>query len=289
MHGIASPSSRSRGRPAASASARCPAAPPRPTRSTASSRRPTRPPAPPTRRGRAELVAGDADRRLGRAARRDRHRRLRRLRAGARRGVRPGRRRGPDPLRLRRPRRDHDVPRPITGLRLRHVQPTGHYGCTGKHDRPRHSAWVGGATRDFVDVDALAMDAELERRLGWAARDGRPAGRPLRHDPAADRGRGPDDLRLLDGRRPRRPRRADGLQPPRRRHPDRRASCPAGRCSCSPTRPTRASSARRSSSCESSSNDESASSTTACRWRAPTGSTDGTLTALLQTREHRAT
>ena len=35
-----------------------------------------------------------------------------------------------------------------TGLRLRHVQPTGHYGCTGKTADLSRSAWVGGATRD---------------------------------------------------------------------------------------------------------------------------------------------
>jgi predicted Zn-dependent protease len=57
-----------------------------------------------------------------------------------------------------------------TGLRLRHVQPTGHYGCTGKTADLTESAWVGGATRDFVGVDALAVEAELERRLGWATR-----------------------------------------------------------------------------------------------------------------------
>lgn len=57
-----------------------------------------------------------------------------------------------------------------TGLRLRHVQPTGHYGCTGKPADLSTSAWVGGATRDFADVDPLAFDAELARRLGWAAR-----------------------------------------------------------------------------------------------------------------------
>ncbi|GAA5148643.1 metallopeptidase TldD-related protein [Nocardioides marinquilinus] len=63
-----------------------------------------------------------------------------------------------------------------TGLRLRHVQPTGHYGCTGKTGAavggPGHteSAWVGGATRDFTDVDALAMEAELEQRLAWGRR-----------------------------------------------------------------------------------------------------------------------
>jgi predicted Zn-dependent protease len=57
-----------------------------------------------------------------------------------------------------------------TGLRLRHVQPTGHYGCTGKTGDLTNSAWVGGATRDFAGVDALALEAELETRLAWGAR-----------------------------------------------------------------------------------------------------------------------
>lgn len=65
-----------------------------------------------------------------------------------------------------------------TGLRLRHVQPTGHYGCTGKSSDLAQSAWVGGTTRDFTDVDALALDATLEQRLGWGARQvALPAGR----------------------------------------------------------------------------------------------------------------
>jgi len=65
-----------------------------------------------------------------------------------------------------------------TGLRLRHVQPTGHYGCTGKTSDLTRSAWVGGATRDFADVDALALDGALEQRLGWSARQvALPAGR----------------------------------------------------------------------------------------------------------------
>lgn len=57
-----------------------------------------------------------------------------------------------------------------TGLRLRHVQPTGHYGCTGKDASLTRSAWVGGATRDFSDVDALTMDQTVAQRLGWAER-----------------------------------------------------------------------------------------------------------------------
>ena len=77
---------------------------------------------------------------------------------------------------------DHDMTTTYlgstTGLRLRHVQPTGHWGCTGKSSDLRNSAWVGGATRDFRDVDAAAMDTELERRLGWAQRTvDLPAGR----------------------------------------------------------------------------------------------------------------
>jgi predicted Zn-dependent protease len=42
-----------------------------------------------------------------------------------------------------------------TGLRLRHVQPTGHYGCTGKDASLTRSAWVGGATRDFAVADVM--------------------------------------------------------------------------------------------------------------------------------------
>ncbi|WP_139983491.1 metallopeptidase TldD-related protein [Nocardioides litoris] len=57
-----------------------------------------------------------------------------------------------------------------TGLRLRHVQPTGHYGCTGKNTALTESAWVGGATRDFTDVDAVAIDAEVAQRLAWGRR-----------------------------------------------------------------------------------------------------------------------
>lgn len=57
-----------------------------------------------------------------------------------------------------------------TGLRLRHVQPTGHYGCTAKNAALTNSAWVGGATRDFADVDALRMDDEVAARLAWGER-----------------------------------------------------------------------------------------------------------------------
>ncbi|MGH8967450.1 MAG: PmbA/TldA family metallopeptidase, partial [Actinomycetes bacterium] len=69
---------------------------------------------------------------------------------------------------------DHDVTTSYlgssTGLRLRHVQPTGHYGCTGKSADLSNSAWVGGATRDFTDVDAGELDRELAQRLAWGNR-----------------------------------------------------------------------------------------------------------------------
>ncbi|HET6562331.1 MAG TPA: TldD/PmbA family protein [Marmoricola sp.] len=77
---------------------------------------------------------------------------------------------------------DHDVTTTYlgstTGLRLRHVQPTGHWGCTGKTADLASSAWVGGATRDFRDVDAARMEADLEQRLDWSRRTvDLPAGR----------------------------------------------------------------------------------------------------------------
>lgn len=57
-----------------------------------------------------------------------------------------------------------------TGLRLRHEQPTGHYACTGKNAELTNSAWVGGATRDFTDVDGARMAADLATRLSWGER-----------------------------------------------------------------------------------------------------------------------
>jgi len=56
------------------------------------------------------------------------------------------------------------------GLRLRHVQPTGHFACTGKTADLASSAWVGRATRDFSDVDPLAAEEELAQRLAWGRR-----------------------------------------------------------------------------------------------------------------------
>jgi len=57
-----------------------------------------------------------------------------------------------------------------SGLRLRHVQPTGHFACTGKTADLTNSAWVGTATRDFTDVDPLAAEETLAQRLAWGRR-----------------------------------------------------------------------------------------------------------------------
>ncbi|QES40837.1 peptidase [Streptomyces venezuelae] len=57
-----------------------------------------------------------------------------------------------------------------TGLRLRHDQPNGTLELNAKSPDRTRSAWAGRATRDFKDVDPAALDAELDRRLGWAQR-----------------------------------------------------------------------------------------------------------------------
>jgi predicted Zn-dependent protease len=58
-----------------------------------------------------------------------------------------------------------------TGLRLRHDQPAGSVELTAKSaaDLSR-SAWTGTTSRDFADVDAVALEAGLARQLGWAQR-----------------------------------------------------------------------------------------------------------------------
>jgi predicted Zn-dependent protease len=64
------------------------------------------------------------------------------------------------------------------GLRLRHDQPTGTLEVNAKSPDLTKSAWAGASTRDFRDVDPLAMDAGLARRLAWAGRKVElPAGR----------------------------------------------------------------------------------------------------------------
>jgi predicted Zn-dependent protease len=65
-----------------------------------------------------------------------------------------------------------------TGLRLRHVQPSGRIDVNGKSPDYARSAWVGRSTRDFGDIDVEALDGELARRLDWASRSVElPAGR----------------------------------------------------------------------------------------------------------------
>ncbi|GAB3957492.1 metallopeptidase TldD-related protein [Streptomyces sparsus] len=64
------------------------------------------------------------------------------------------------------------------GLRLRHDQPTGTLEVNAKSPDRTRSPWTGRATRDFTDVDPLALDAELAQRLEWSRRQvDLPAGR----------------------------------------------------------------------------------------------------------------
>ncbi len=65
-----------------------------------------------------------------------------------------------------------------TGLRLRHDQPTGRLELNAKSADLARSAWAGAGTRDFRDVDVMALEAELGQRLDWASRSVElPAGR----------------------------------------------------------------------------------------------------------------
>jgi predicted Zn-dependent protease len=57
-----------------------------------------------------------------------------------------------------------------TGLRLRHVQPTGQVQLNGRTTDPPASAWVGATTASFADVHMPTLEAELALRLGWASR-----------------------------------------------------------------------------------------------------------------------
>jgi predicted Zn-dependent protease len=56
------------------------------------------------------------------------------------------------------------------GLRYRHQQPRGTIELTGKAGARARSAWVGQATRDFHEVDVLAMDDQIAARLRWQER-----------------------------------------------------------------------------------------------------------------------
>jgi predicted Zn-dependent protease len=56
------------------------------------------------------------------------------------------------------------------GLRLRHDQPSGRLELNAKSADLARSAWAGAATRDFTDVDVVALDLELAERLSWQER-----------------------------------------------------------------------------------------------------------------------
>ena len=58
----------------------------------------------------------------------------------------------------------------LTGLRLRHDQPSGKVELNAKSADLTRSAWAGCGTRDFTDVDVASLDTGLERRLDWARR-----------------------------------------------------------------------------------------------------------------------
>jgi predicted Zn-dependent protease len=65
-----------------------------------------------------------------------------------------------------------------TGVRLRSDQPSGTLELNAKSHARTRSAWAGRATRDFRDVDPLAAEEDLARRLAWAERKVElPAGR----------------------------------------------------------------------------------------------------------------
>ena len=65
-----------------------------------------------------------------------------------------------------------------TGIRRRHVQPTGSFKMVGRSAGGARSAWVGVGTSDFHDVTVEAVEEELSRRLAWARRTvDLPAGR----------------------------------------------------------------------------------------------------------------
>ena len=64
------------------------------------------------------------------------------------------------------------------GVRLRHDQPSGRLELNAKSADLSRSAWAGASTRDFTDVDVVALDLDLAERLSWQQRKVElPAGR----------------------------------------------------------------------------------------------------------------
>ena len=57
-----------------------------------------------------------------------------------------------------------------SGLRLRHVQPTGRLELNAKSPDFERSAWFGQSTADFAELDMVRLDGQLGERLGWAKR-----------------------------------------------------------------------------------------------------------------------
>ncbi len=57
-----------------------------------------------------------------------------------------------------------------TGLRRRHVQPTGRIQVVARAGDGSASAWVGRGTRNFDDVSLHGLHREAADRLGWSAR-----------------------------------------------------------------------------------------------------------------------
>ncbi|MGD0255013.1 MAG: metallopeptidase TldD-related protein [Acidimicrobiales bacterium] len=57
-----------------------------------------------------------------------------------------------------------------TGLRRRHVQPGGTLELVARSDDGTRSAWTGAGSAWFDDVDLLALEERLVRRLSWAQR-----------------------------------------------------------------------------------------------------------------------
>ncbi|MGD7705739.1 metallopeptidase TldD-related protein [Microlunatus sp. Y2014] len=65
-----------------------------------------------------------------------------------------------------------------SGIRRRHVQPTGRLELNAKDPSMRRSAWLGRGTRDFTDIDVTALWPELRQRYDWTERSIElPAGR----------------------------------------------------------------------------------------------------------------
>ena len=56
------------------------------------------------------------------------------------------------------------------GLRARYDQPTGRLELNAKSADLTRSAWAGASTRDFADVDVVALDLDLAERLSWQER-----------------------------------------------------------------------------------------------------------------------